>query len=53
MVILDVSPDTAHQLVNLLDYELFVDFLKQEFMLSDTLPRGRQLLEIYTRPTEY
>jgi hypothetical protein len=50
MVIVDVSPQTAHHLVNLWDYEEFRAYLQERFTLLDVLPRGEQLLEIYLRP---
>jgi 4-amino-4-deoxy-L-arabinose transferase-like glycosyltransferase len=49
MVILDVSPETAHQLVNLVDYERFYSFVQENFALLGRFPRSEQLLEIYVR----
>jgi len=49
MVILDVSPETAHQLVNLADYEQFHSYVEENFELLGRFPRSRQLLEIYIR----
>jgi len=50
MVIVDVSPQTAHHMVNLQDYEGFRAYIQQRFTLLDVLPRGEQQLEIYFRP---
>ena len=50
MVIVDVSPQTAHHMVNLRDYEDFRVYLQQHFTLLDVLPRGEQQLEVYFRP---
>jgi 4-amino-4-deoxy-L-arabinose transferase-like glycosyltransferase len=49
MVILDVSSETAHQLVNLTDYERFHAYVKENFELVGRFPRSVQLLEIYVR----
>ena len=49
MVIIDVSPRTAHQLVNLPDYEQFHAYLEEQFTLLGQFRRGDQLLELYTR----
>jgi len=49
MVILDVSPETAHHLVNLVDYEQFHAYVEENFELLGRFPRSRQLLEIYIR----
>jgi 4-amino-4-deoxy-L-arabinose transferase-like glycosyltransferase len=50
MVIVDVSSQTAHHMVNLRDYEDFRAYLQEHFALLDVLPRGEQQLEIYLRP---
>ena len=50
MVLVDVSPQTAHQMVNLKDYEGFRSYLQEHFALLDVLPRGAQQLEVYFRP---
>jgi len=50
MVLVDVSPQTAHQMVNLKDYEDFRSYLQEHFALLDVLPRGVQQLEVYFRP---
>lgn len=49
MVIVDVSPRTAHHIVCLPDYDAFHDYLQQHFVLLDVLPRNEQLLEIHYR----
>lgn len=49
MVILDVSPETAHQLKNLVDYEQFYSYIQENFALLGQFPRAGQLLEIYGR----
>ena len=49
MVLVDVSPQTAHQMVNLWDYDDFRAYLQQHFTLLDVLPRGSQMLEVYCR----
>lgn len=50
VVLLDISPQTGHQLVNLEDYDTFRAYLQDHFTLLDTLPRGEQRLEIYLAP---
>jgi len=47
MVIVDVSPQTAHHMVGLLDYENFRVYLQNHFTLLDVLPREGQQLEVY------
>ena len=49
MVVLDVSPETAHQLKNLVDYEQFYSYIQENFALLGRFPRAGQLLEIYIR----
>ena len=49
MIILDVSPETARHLVNLVDYEQFRSYVEENFELLGRFPRSRQLLEIYIR----
>ncbi len=49
MVIVDVSPSTAHQIVRLPNYDSFRAYLQQHFVLLDVLPRDEELLEIYYR----
>ncbi len=53
MVIVDVSPQTAHHLVRLPDYDAFYAYLQQHFVLLDVLPRNGQLLEIHYRESRY
>jgi len=47
MVLVDVSPKTAHQMVNLRDYEDLRAYLQQHFTLLAVLPRGEERLEVY------
>jgi len=47
MVLVDVSPKTAHQMVSLRDYEDFRAYLQQHFSLLIVLPRGEERLEVY------
>ena len=49
MVLVDVSPQTTHQMVKLLDYEDFRAYLQDHFTLLDVLTRGEQQLEVYSR----
>lgn len=49
MVLVDISPQTAHQMVKLLDYEDFRAYLQDHFTLLDVLTRGEQQLEVYSR----
>lgn len=49
MVILDVSPKTAHHLVNIRSYGKFHSYLEESFTLVDVVPRADQRLEIYLR----
>ena len=49
MIIVDVSPQTGHQIVKLKDYGDFHTYLQDHFTLLDILPRGDQQLEIYLR----
>lgn len=49
MVLVDISSQTAHHLVNLWDYDDFRAYLYEHFTLLDVLPRGEQRLEVYYR----
>jgi 4-amino-4-deoxy-L-arabinose transferase-like glycosyltransferase len=49
LVLIDVSPDTAHQLINLRDYADFRAYLERQYQVVDTLPRGWQMLEVWMR----
>lgn len=49
LVLIDVSSDTAHQLVNLRDYSDFRTYLARQYQVVDMLPRGRQVLEVWMR----
>lgn len=51
VVVVDVSPDTAHHMIRLRDYEDLRAFLEERFRLLDVVPRGDQLLEIHVRGT--
>jgi hypothetical protein len=49
MVILDVSPETGHQLITLPDYTSFVSYLERNFDLLGRFSRSEQLLEVHLR----
>ncbi|MBU0703306.1 MAG: hypothetical protein KKC18_05510, partial [Chloroflexi bacterium] len=49
MVLVDVSPQTAHHMVKLLDYKDFRAYLQDHFTLLNVLNRGEQQLEVYSR----
>ncbi len=49
MVLVDVSPQTAHQMVRLQDYEDLRAYLQEHFTLLDVLSREEQRLEVYFR----
>ncbi|MCR4406247.1 MAG: glycosyltransferase family 39 protein [Anaerolineae bacterium] len=49
MVILDVSPETAHHFVNLTDYEQFYSYIQENLALLGRFPRAGQVLEIYIK----
>lgn len=49
MVIIDVSPRTAHHMVSLRNYQDFHNYIQAHFMLLKVMPRGEQELEIWMR----
>jgi len=49
MVIIDVSQQTGHHLVNLRDYVSFRAYLQEHFDMLAVLPRDKQMLEVYAR----
>lgn len=51
MVVLDVSPETAHHFANLADYDQFYSYIQENFALLGQFPRAGQLLEVYIRGT--
>lgn len=53
LVVIDISPETGHQLTLLSDALLFQAYLENHFELLDVLPRAAQRIAIYRRlPTE-
>jgi len=49
MVIMDVSPETGHHMVNLVDYDMFRSYVHSNFTLQSVLHRADQQLEVYLR----
>ncbi len=49
LVVVDVSPETGHQITHLSDYPLLQAYLQTHFELLDVLPREAQRLAVYRR----